>query len=663
MKKLLLSFFTLFFILFTLQGQLEKINKALTIKYPKVSFDGSKMIFIANIYGSYQPFVSDYDPDSAIWKTPYPILKDVLEGFEIKDPQFNHDNTKIYFAGKTAEKPDFDIYFSELKDGAWTVPDLLPIDIHSGQDELGPALSANEKKMLFIRPLPPEEKSDEHCGQLYYTEFTEAGEWSEPELLPPSYNTGCICSPYYSKDNQTFYYASFEEISDSQGKRIAKNQFSIMWARIDGWFRYKPKAITSIIDKQDLAYPSFANDSILYFGAGVYSKGENKIESTVRSYTIESEFRTSSMTLLSGYVKNENQEPLSASIQIIDPYTTKVYQKVTSNSEGYYQSFVPANGQFSLLASKSGFSAQSKLVVTEKTALMNDFELFPEVEVTFNVFDQEFYFPVDNISINLSDADFNPLMEIELERGERTNLKLGKELNIIFQSENYFPDTLNLPFGEEVIYDFFSFDIELVRKLKDVDLAFTDSEGNNLALEVTVFNVTRNEKTKRKVKDGKINLSLRDGEVYEISTSAEGYSYYSEQLDLSDKKTQVAIQAELKSVKNTSLVLNNIIFAKNSYELNAESYDELNKLVDYLAENDQYRVEVSAHTDDAGGETYNLKLSNLRANSVLEYLQDHSVSKDRLVSKGYGESQPIFPNDTDENRAKNRRVAFKILTD
>ena len=214
-----------------------------------------------------------------------------------------------------------------------------------------------------------------------------------------------------------------------------------------------------------------------------------------------------------------------------------------------------------------------------------------------------------------------------------------------------------------MIFDFFDFDIELQRKLKDVSLSFADESGNNLGLEITVYNVTRNEKTKRTVKDGKITMQLRDGEVYEISTSAEGYSYYSAELDLSEKEELREMKAMLQSVENISLVLDNITFEYNSYELTAGSYEELDRLVAYLSDNEQYKVEVSAHTDNSGPDKYNLKLSNLRANSVLQYLQDNSINKERLVSVGYGESQPRYPNDTEENMAKNRRVEFKILAD
>lgn len=662
-KKLLLNCAVLLLMSPCLFSQsLEKINKGAVVKYPRVSFDGSRMIMIANYYGVFRPFVSYLDKDSAIWDDPVPILKEVIDGYEVRDPQFNADNSKIYFAGRTEEKPDFDIYYSTLVEGSWTPPKPVPFNINTQVDELGPAVSADEKRILFTRPLPIEEKAEDFCAQLFYSELTETGDWSVAELLPPAYNTGCICTPAYSRDNKTFYYASYEDVSDAEGKRMARNQFSIFWAKIDGLFRYNPKPIMSIIADSDLVAPSVDSDSTLYYGSGLYTRGENRIESLVKASDLGKSFQPDQTALIQGTITSEKGEPLNAVLRAIDPFTTKVYQSVKTDQQGKYQLFVPMNQQYSLLATTEGYSAQTQIIDASDEAVTKNFELFPSVEISFNVFDEEFYFPISS-ALKLLDKDFNLISNLDLGTGESTTIDLGEELNVIFTSENYFEDTLNLPFHEEVIFDFFAFDIELKRKLKDVTLTFSDEEGNSLGLEVVVFNVTRNEKTKRSVKDGKVTLQLRDGEMYEISTAAEGYSYFSEQLDLSDKRAKTQIAAELKSIKNASLVLNNIVFASNSYELNAASYEELNKLVDYLSENNAFKVEISAHTDDSGGASYNLKLSNLRANSVLEYLQDNSITKERLVSRGFGEDRPIVPNDSDENKARNRRVEFKILSE
>jgi Outer membrane protein and related peptidoglycan-associated (lipo)proteins len=75
------------------------------------------------------------------------------------------------------------------------------------------------------------------------------------------------------------------------------------------------------------------------------------------------------------------------------------------------------------------------------------------------------------------------------------------------------------------------------------------------------------------------------------------------------------------------------------------------------------RIEVGGHTDDVGGAAFNRKLSLARAQSVLDYLKGKypAIDAERFTVKGYGESKPLVPNTNDHNRAKNRRVEFKVL--
>ena len=70
---------------------------------------------------------------------------------------------------------------------------------------------------------------------------------------------------------------------------------------------------------------------------------------------------------------------------------------------------------------------------------------------------------------------------------------------------------------------------------------------------------------------------------------------------------------------------------------------------------------MSAHTDSRGADEYNITLSENRARSVMEYILAKGIATNRIVSHGYGETKPVVPNDTDENRQLNRRVEFKIL--
>ena len=77
--------------------------------------------------------------------------------------------------------------------------------------------------------------------------------------------------------------------------------------------------------------------------------------------------------------------------------------------------------------------------------------------------------------------------------------------------------------------------------------------------------------------------------------------------------------------------------------------------------NPALRIEIEGHTDNQGTDEYNLELSMKRAQAVYNYLLEHGISADRLTYKGYGESKPVSPNDTEEGRALNRRTEIRIM--
>jgi outer membrane protein OmpA-like peptidoglycan-associated protein len=72
-------------------------------------------------------------------------------------------------------------------------------------------------------------------------------------------------------------------------------------------------------------------------------------------------------------------------------------------------------------------------------------------------------------------------------------------------------------------------------------------------------------------------------------------------------------------------------------------------------------IEVGGHTDSDGSNASNQRLSERRAGSVTNYLVSRDISPDRVVSVGYGESRPAFPNDSRENKSRNRRIEFAVV--
>jgi outer membrane protein OmpA-like peptidoglycan-associated protein len=114
--------------------------------------------------------------------------------------------------------------------------------------------------------------------------------------------------------------------------------------------------------------------------------------------------------------------------------------------------------------------------------------------------------------------------------------------------------------------------------------------------------------------------------------------------------------------KDSKIVLRNVFFDTDKSTLKPMSYTELDKLVEILNNNPKMKIEIGGHTDNVGTKTYNQKLSQSRAEAVVNYLISKNISKDRLDFKGYGMDEPIASNDTADGRAQNRRVEFKIIS-
>jgi outer membrane protein OmpA-like peptidoglycan-associated protein len=108
-------------------------------------------------------------------------------------------------------------------------------------------------------------------------------------------------------------------------------------------------------------------------------------------------------------------------------------------------------------------------------------------------------------------------------------------------------------------------------------------------------------------------------------------------------------------------VLNNVFFDTNKWDLLPESRIELDKLASLLTANKDKKVEIGGHTDNVGNDADNLKLSENRAKSVVDYLISKGVPAENLSYKGYGETVPLGDNNTDAGRARNRRTEFKFL--
>ncbi|MBX3250643.1 MAG: OmpA family protein [Myxococcales bacterium] len=131
----------------------------------------------------------------------------------------------------------------------------------------------------------------------------------------------------------------------------------------------------------------------------------------------------------------------------------------------------------------------------------------------------------------------------------------------------------------------------------------------------------------------------------------------------SDAEATCVLERALVQVEDQQVViLEQIQFAFDSDEILSESFPLMQQITNALAQNPQIvRVEIQGHTDDQGDYDYNARLSQRRAESVQRWLVEHGIDAERLRARGYGESRPLVRETTDEARARNRRVEFRIL--
>ncbi|MDX1902653.1 MAG: OmpA family protein [Thermonemataceae bacterium] len=190
-----------------------------------------------------------------------------------------------------------------------------------------------------------------------------------------------------------------------------------------------------------------------------------------------------------------------------------------------------------------------------------------------------------------------------------------------------------------------------------------------LEAQIDLINLANNQKENAVQSDkynGEYLLVLNEKTEYALEINKKGYAFKSLRFDYSNKKVDdiepIILDIYLSPLeKGTIFVLNNVFFDSGKWDLEAKSRAELDELIRFMQENPQVKGEISGHTDNVGDKKTNIDLSLKRAKSVYQYLLQGGIESKRLVFKGYGDSQPKAPNDTEENKQLNRRIEFKIL--
>ncbi len=165
--------------------------------------------------------------------------------------------------------------------------------------------------------------------------------------------------------------------------------------------------------------------------------------------------------------------------------------------------------------------------------------------------------------------------------------------------------------------------------------------------------------------NGSFFITLPAGNTYALSIAHKGYLFYSANFTLenpADSLKEYYLEAPLQPIKyGNKTILKNVFFATNSYTLKKTSNTELDKLVEFMTQNKNVKIELGGHTDNKGSKKHNSKLSENRAKAVRNYLIKAGIASSRMTYKGYADSLPIDDNNTATGRANNRRTEFMII--
>lgn len=165
--------------------------------------------------------------------------------------------------------------------------------------------------------------------------------------------------------------------------------------------------------------------------------------------------------------------------------------------------------------------------------------------------------------------------------------------------------------------------------------------------------------------EGNYLVTLPAGKDYAFNVNRKGYLFYSDNFSLADNPTDSSFTADipLQPIEpGASIVLKNIFFDVNKFQLKPESMPEIDKVVSLMNDNPKLVIQISGHTDNVGKETDNLALSLNRAKSVTAYLLSKGIDTKRIISKGFGATKPVASNDTETGRSLNRRTELSITS-
>ncbi len=596
----------------------ETVNTPYDEYAPIISADGLMMIFTSkrpltkkdiedNEQGLENVYVSYYD--DMIWKWSEPTLLGEL----INQPGNNNSAIALSNDGQRMllyrGDPDGNIYESVLIGEEWSDPVELVKPINSSKHESTASISPDGRTIYFVS----NRKGGQGQLDIWQCHQDNTGSWGTAENLGGIINTmddeeGVFIHP----DGKTLYFSS-KGHNTTGGYDIFKSVFA------NGNWTTPVNLGTSINTPQDdLFFTQTADGKTGYYSSGSASIRSEIIKENVNLTDSIIQVIQEAQILLNQQVKRVKHA------QLLIPKQEAPAQLVIKN----------AQVQLELLGKQiqQVIKESQALLVVKEVLVRNSGSAAASSSDTIK---SKYY---NGESSQGSTAKLNDLNIREGGFGKKDIYEITFKNN---KSES------NLTLFKGVVIDF--------DKLSPLgaEIEISDNDKNEI-----IANISSNSST------GKYLVSLPAGRNYGIAIKKEGYLFYSENFNIPDssafKEINKNILLKKVNVGNT-ITLKNVFYDSGKATLKPESLAEINQLVNLMNLSDNIKIEIASYTDNQGKDELNVILSLARSQAVAEFLFVSGISKDQVISKGYGESNPVASNDTEEGRQLNRRTEIKIL--
>ena len=545
-------------------------------------------------------------------------------------------------------------------------------------NEYAPSISANNKTMIFET-----DRAGEGKWELYYTTKNEKNKWTVAKPITNINKMGkendLIGGPSISYDGKTlFFFASFD------GGQGDMDIYFSTWNGTD-WSEPKPVG-NNINTKAYEGFPSVSADGkMMYFIRDSFSKRKDK----ALCYSIWASKKQEDGTW---GIAEKLPAPINGdcekSPRIMADNRTLIFSSIRKDGVGgydLYQSFQEDDGSWATPINLEYINTEEDDQFASVSAAGDLMYYYTSGDI-YTVTIPDKYRKYKLVTVDGKVVDAITKQPIATKITSKSNNNKEKAINTVVDANGLFSMIYRVGSKYEVsttvMNDYFPYkgsmdmttaketdniekNIELIPKKIPYQFQLLDKETKAILKDpkVKVMDVETKQLLEVQVEKDIATVTVEIGKAYKFAANALGYTFFSRGFkpDTADVFKDRLKKVPLAVLKKDAVVqLQDITFETGKADLKPESNEELDRLVSLLEGNQTIKVEISAHTDDVGNDDSNLKLSEKRAKTVVDYLTKKGIKGDRMTAKGYGETQPLGANDTDENKAKNRRVQFKI---